>query len=114
MLPGRIIALGVLSCSIALAQQIERTQTANAKDGAAQLKLGEKLEDDGQASEAFEALTAAVRLLPKSAEAHNARGEALADLNSLKAARSEFEKALRYDPAMPMAHLNLGMVLAQT
>lgn len=114
MLPGRIIALGVLSCSIALAQQIERTQTANAEDGAAQLKLGEKLEDDGRASEAFEALTAAVRLLPKSAEAHNARGEALADLNSLKAARSEFEKALRYDPAMPMAHLNLGMVLAQT
>ena len=104
----------IMTLCLLMAEQSERMQTANAKDGAAQLRLGETLEEDGRAVEAFEALSAAVRLLPKSAEAHNARGEALADLNSLRPARSEFEKALQLDPAMPIAHLNLGMILAQT
>jgi Flp pilus assembly protein TadD len=72
------------------------------------------MNDNNRSSDAIEPLSEAVRLLPDSAEAHNALGEALSNLNSLGAAQAEFEKALQLSPNMPLAHLNLGMVLAQT
>ncbi len=87
---------------------------ADPDDGPAQLLLGEMLEEDGRVPEAMGALTTAVRLLPNSAEAHNALGETFADLNSMDPARAEFEKALQLNSSLPLAHLNLGMVEAQT
>jgi tetratricopeptide (TPR) repeat protein len=53
-------------------------------------------------------------LLPSSAEAHSALGEALNNVNALEPARGEFEKAVQLNPNMAQAQVNLGMVLAQT
>jgi len=109
MIWATAIALAVLT-----AQSNSPVETSHPKDGAALLRIGKTLEEDNRPSEALQPLTEAVRLLPRSAEAHNALGEAFSDLNSLKAAQGEFEKALQLAPSLPIAHLNLGMVLAQT
>jgi len=46
--------------------------------------------------------------------AHNALGEALNSAGDLKAARSEFEKAVAIDPNLAQALVNLGSVLLQS
>ncbi len=94
-------------------QLLENVIRANPRDGQARLLLGTVLNEDGRHEQAVEQLTEAVRLLPNSAQAHNALGEAYADLDAVAAARGEFEKAVEIDGNLPVARINLGMVLAQ-
>jgi protein O-GlcNAc transferase len=52
-------------------------------------------------------------LLPKSAEAHNALGEAYNTFGEVSKARPEFERAVGLDPRHAQAHVNLAAILLQ-
>ena len=69
--------------------------------------------EDGQRAESIAQLGEAVRLLPKSAEAHNALGEAYNTFGETAAARPEFERAVALDARHAQAHVNLAAILLQ-
>jgi len=52
-------------------------------------------------------------LRPRSAEAHNALGEAYSNFAETKEARAEFEKAVAVDPRFAQAQVNLGLILLE-
>lgn len=79
----------------------------------ARLLLGSVLSDRKQ-PEAITQLTAAVRLLPKSAEAENALGEAYISLGDPNSAKPAFEKAIALNPPNGIAQLNLGRLLVES
>jgi tetratricopeptide (TPR) repeat protein len=89
-----------------------RIVETNPNDGDARLLLGSILAEDGN-RDALPHLREAVRLMPQSAEAHNALGEAFRGFGDAKAARPEFEKAAALDPQFAQAHVNLGLVLVE-
>ena len=60
----------------------------------------------------FSAFRRAVEVGPRSAEAHNWLGVALAEKSDLPGAIAEFEKAIELDPKYGRAYANLGSALA--
>src|SRR5258706_5025208 len=95
----------------AAARAARRIIETNPRDGEARLFLGSILAEDGRAPEAILHLREAVRLMPRSAVAYNALGEAFHLAGDLKSARGEFERAAALDPGFAEAHANLAMVL---
>ncbi|HEY4300244.1 MAG TPA: tetratricopeptide repeat protein [Candidatus Didemnitutus sp.] len=77
----------------------------------AELNLAKALIEAGRPAEAIAAAQAALRLDPRSAEAHNNWGNALVDLDRLDEACAHFETALRDKPGLSAAHFNLGNTL---
>jgi protein O-GlcNAc transferase len=69
--------------------------------------------ENGERKESIAQLGEAVRLLPKSAEAHNALGEAYNAFGEMAAAQPEFERAVELDPRHAQAHVNLAAILLQ-
>ena len=69
---------------------MRRIIAANPRDGEARLFLGSILAEDGSMPEAVAQLKEAVRLMPRSAEAHNALGEALSGAGDVRGARVAF------------------------
>jgi tetratricopeptide (TPR) repeat protein len=104
-----LLAKGDRSGAVRVAQQILKT---NPNDGEARLLLGSIMAEDGN-REAIPHLREAVRLMPRSATAHNALGEAFRGFGDAKAARPEFERAAALDPKFAQAHVNLGLVLVE-
>jgi len=75
------------------------------------LLLGNLLMEQRRQVESIAELSEAVRLLPRSAEAHNSLGEAYNAFGEPKAARPEFERAAELDPRHAQAHVNLAAIL---
>lgn len=96
--------------AISVLRQIVR---ANGTNGEARLLLGSLLTERRQ-PEAVDQLKAAVRLMPKSAEAENALGEAYLALGDRSAARLPLEKAVALQPGFGVAQLNLGRLLLES
>jgi Flp pilus assembly protein TadD len=86
---------------------------AEPRNGDARLMIGSVPMEEKQASESIEELKEAVLLKPESSEAHNALGEAYNNFGYPKAARPEFEKAVKIDPRFAQAQVNLAAVLLQ-
>ncbi len=92
---------------------LNRILTVNASDGEAQLLLGSILFEDDKLVESISHLKEAVRLLPKSADAHYAIGQALNKLGDTGAARTAFEKTIALNAAMAPARVDLAVILLQ-
>jgi tetratricopeptide (TPR) repeat protein len=58
-------------------------------------------------------LAEAIRLNPSFAHAHYGLGKALAQLNKLDWAVSEYKEALRIDPGLGIAYFDLGLALEE-
>jgi tetratricopeptide (TPR) repeat protein len=67
----------------------------------------------GQAEDALEILDKVLKHFPKNAEALLYRGVVDESFGRLPAARGWYEKAVRQDPKLALAHYNFGRVLAQ-
>jgi tetratricopeptide (TPR) repeat protein len=76
--------------------------------------LGKTLAIQGVRSESIEQMTEAVKLRPQSAEAYNLLGSTLSRFMETADARTAFEKAIRLDPRLAEAHVNLALLLAQS
>jgi tetratricopeptide (TPR) repeat protein len=87
---------------------------ANPNRADARMLLGTALALEGVRGEAIEQMAEAARLLPSSAETHNAYGKVLGRFLELKEARQEFERALQLDRNLAEAHVNLSLILAQS
>jgi tetratricopeptide (TPR) repeat protein len=96
--------------AISLLRQIVAKDGGN---GEARLLLGSLLTERRQ-PEAVDQLKAAVRMMPQSAEAENALGEAYLALGDRSAARTPLEKAVALQPGFGVAQLNLGRLLLQS
>jgi len=79
----------------------------------ARLLLGSLLTEEKDSPGAIAQLTEAVRLRPRSAEAHNALAEAYVASGDAKMARGEFERTLAVDPGFAPAHVSLGQILLE-
>jgi protein O-mannosyl-transferase len=77
---------------------------------AAHNNLGVALRERGEADEAFDHFTQAVRLKPDFPEAHYNLGIVLFRLGKLREATGHFEQALQFRPAYPEVYNNLGMI----
>lgn len=82
------------------------------QDADARLLLGSILMEAGD-RESLDQLAAAVKLRPRSAEAHNALGEAYNAFGDAQAARPEFQRAVELDPRHAQAQANLGAAILQ-
>jgi Flp pilus assembly protein TadD len=65
--------------------------------------LGYALLQEGRADDAVAVLTLNTEAVPRSANAHDSRGEALAAAGDTAAAIQAYETAVRLDPALPGA-----------
>jgi len=75
--------------------------------------LGNLLNARGQAAQAVDAFSRAVRSKPDYAEAHNNLGMALAGLGRHEEAIAAYRRALEYRPNQPVIHNNLGIALKE-
>ena len=82
------------------------------RDGKARLLIGSLL-TERKDSGAIDQLNAAVRLMPKSAEAENALGEGFLALGDRRSAKPAFERAIKLEPRYGIAQLNLGRLLLE-
>ena len=106
-----LLAKGQRAQAIAVPREAIRAEPRN---GDALLLLGSVLMEEKQAPESIEALKEAVRLKPESSEAHNALGEAYNTFGYPRAARPEFDRAVKIDSRFAQAHVNLAAVLLQS
>jgi tetratricopeptide (TPR) repeat protein len=128
---GRLVAWTAVATALIIigaAAIATRTQLGHWRNGAslfrralavtednyvAHLNLGQTLAADGRPAEALEHFTAAIRLRPGWARAHNSYATALAAVGDKDAALEAYEAALRLDPGDPMTHFNRGLLLAE-
>lgn len=86
----------------------------NPADFFAQLRLGGLLMAQMNAADALPVLSAAVRIQPNHAEAHNLLGGALAGVGRSAESIPQFELALRIQPDYSNARLNLANALSRS
>lgn len=105
----KLIAAGKRPEAVAMLRELIKRDPRN---GDARLLLGSVLMEDGQ-RESIDQLAEGVRLQPTSAEAHNALGEAYVAFDNPKAALPEFERAVKLNPRLAVAHVNLAAILVE-
>lgn len=91
--------------------ELSRKGGALLRDPAGQMMLGSIHSLSGRPDKALTAFDAAVRMAPKSAQAHFNRGFALKQLGHAADAVAAYETALKIDPRMVEAHHNLAVAL---
>jgi Flp pilus assembly protein TadD len=79
-------------------------------DAAVAAEIGTRFLKEGQPDAALEELGRALALAPNDPRNYNNRGVALAQLGQMEAARADFERAVRMDPAFAEARANLEKV----
>ena len=91
--------------------ELGRKGGAILRESVGQMMLGSILSLTGRTEKALAAFDAAVRLAPKSAQAHFNRGFAFKQLGRPADAAAAYETALRIDPNLVEARHNLAVVL---
>ena len=107
----QLVAKGDRDQAVALLRDLIRQRTPQCRCTAA---AGQRT-DGGWAARRIDRAASRRRAAgcPKSAEAHNALGEAYNTFGDAAAAQPEFERAVELDPKHAQAHENLGDVLLQ-
>jgi protein O-GlcNAc transferase len=105
-----LVGKGQRSQAVSLLREIVHQDSRNA---GARLLLGSILMEDCDRAGSLANLTEAVRLRPRSGEAHNALGEAYNAFGEPRPARAEFERATALEPGHAQAHVNLAALLLQ-
>jgi tetratricopeptide (TPR) repeat protein len=94
--------------------ELGRKGGAILREPAGQMMLGSIHSLSGRTDKALAAFDAAVRMAPKSAQAHFNRGFALKQLGRPAEAITAYEAALKIDPRLVEAHHNLAVALNET
>jgi tetratricopeptide (TPR) repeat protein len=107
----RLLAAGRHDEAIA---ELGRKGGAILREPAGQTMLGSIYSLSGRPERALAAFDAAVRMAPRSAQAHFNRGFALKQLGRLDEAVAAYRTALAIDPRMVEAHHNMAVALNET